>query len=397
MQARRCTLPEIKLCRVVNATVPHHHGSNDRLWAASISISVMIHVLILIGISYEVVTFRSQQPVETPKSPPPQQIVIISPEMIIPPPDATGADSEKPEVVRTSPDQESEEAPASRRYIGERNTKATSDSAPDPEALEMPSQAGRLPEEFEQHETTESEYQDGKLISEANPSQPLPPVPDSLEDPRPVEPIPELAKGDVIPDTGEEDEAQKAIREKLIEGPNPVLEPAPKAEVLEEVKPHDEKKTREGKPEGLAEEKPKEQPKETVRPQPIDDPAFRGNQSKTKIQGSISRTGRSALDVEDTPMGRYQAEISRAVELEWQRNCVKHQDFITPGYLTVRFFVLADGSVKSVNFVGEILTGEVQKGFTLNSIRDAEIPAMPAAVKKEMDGDSLELIFNFYF
>ena len=42
-------------------------------------------------------------------------------------------------------------------------------------------------------------------------------------------------------------------------------------------------------------------------------------------------------------------------------------------------------------------TGEVQKGFTLNSIRDANIPAMPANLKKNYEKEPLELIFNFYF
>jgi hypothetical protein len=103
------------------------------------------------------------------------------------------------------------------------------------------------------------------------------------------------------------------------------------------------------------------------------------------------------LDVEDSPLGRYQAIISRAVEQEWQRNCVRHRDFITPGFLTVRFFVEADGKVRSVQFVGDMETGEVQKGFTLNSIRNAEIPAMSRSLRKEYDKEPLELIFRFYF
>jgi hypothetical protein len=132
-------------------------------------------------------------------------------------------------------------------------------------------------------------------------------------------------------------------------------------------------------------------------PTPPDDPAFRGFQRKTAIVGSISRTGRSALDVEDTPLGRYQATISRAVELEWQRNCVRHRDFITPGFLTVRFFVEPGGKVRSVQFVGDMETGEVQKGFTLNSIRDAEIPPMPQPLRKQFAKEPLELMFRFYF
>ena len=47
--------------------------------------------------------------------------------------------------------------------------------------------------------------------------------------------------------------------------------------------------------------------------------------------------------------------------------------------------------------VGEMETSEVQKGFTLRSIRDAAIPPMPPAVKKDFEKQPLELIFNFYF
>jgi hypothetical protein len=53
--------------------------------------------------------------------------------------------------------------------------------------------------------------------------------------------------------------------------------------------------------------------------------------------------------------------------------------------------------VRTVQFVGNMETGEVQKGFTLNAIRDAAIPPMPAALKKDFANEPLELIFNFYF
>jgi hypothetical protein len=130
---------------------------------------------------------------------------------------------------------------------------------------------------------------------------------------------------------------------------------------------------------------------------PANAPGFRGHQRKTAIVGSISRTGRSALDVADTALGRYQAIISRAVEQEWQRNCVRHRDFITPGFLTVRFYVETNGKVRTVQFVGSMETGEVQKGFTLNSIRNAEIPPMNPTLRKDFENEPLELIFNFYF
>lgn len=381
-------------------TVSRQNGDEARLWAAAICISILLNTIILAWISYEVITSEIARKKAIPKPAIPEQVVTIFPEMIQQEELVTEVQTAKPEVVRTSPDQQSANPPASRRYIGERNTQATSDKAPDANAPDMPSQAGRDPREMEQPETTESTYQDGELKNETQATaanQPSPTTPSA--DPTPLTSPAETVKGTTTPDPGEAETPQTAIREKLLDGPNPVETLVPEAEVKEDIKPREEQKTRDGETEGLAEEKPVEKPKETARPkpQPIDDPAFRGNQSKTAISGNISRTGRSALDVADTPMGRYQAQISRAVEQEWQRNCVKRRDFIVPGYLTARFYVSADGRVKKVEFLGDIKGGEIQKGFTYDSIRNAAIPPMPSAVKKEMAGDALELIFNFYF
>lgn len=185
--------------------------------------------------------------------------------------------------------------------------------------------------------------------------------------------------------------------EKLLEGPNPVEVQVPREVATEEkIKPTPDKQPAVNSPPAP---KPTEFTKTTgvSKTKPSKDPAFKGFQRKTAIVGSISRTGRSAMDVEDSPLGRYQAVISRAVEQEWQRNCVRHRDYITPGFLTVRFFVETGGKVRSVQFVGDMETGEVQKGFTLNSIRDAEIPPMPPALRKEYEKEPLELIFRFYF
>jgi hypothetical protein len=156
----------------------------------------------------------------------------------------------------------------------------------------------------------------------------------------------------------------------LLSGPNPVAVPIPK------------------------DPEPKPPIAKPVAPA---DPALQTAARKAVIVGSISRSGRSALDVTDTPLGRYQATISRAVEQEWKRNCVRHRNFITPGFLTVRFYVEPSGKVRTVQFVGDMVIGEVQKGFTLSSIREATIPPMPAAIRKAYKKEPLEIIFNFYF
>ncbi len=369
----------------VATAIQRPNGDEARLWAAALCVSVLLNGLLLAWISIAVIRAEMERRNAVPKALEPEQTVQIFPEMFNRETAPTAPPEIKtppPEVVRTSPEQESAEPPASRRYIGERNTTATSDRAPDPNAPAMPSQAGREPRSENEIETTQSTYQDGRLDAAAA-TQPISP------------PAAELAEGVKSPDPGEAEKAETAIREKLLDGPNPVETQVAKAEVREDIKPREETKARDGAADALAEKKVEEMPK--PKPAPIDDPAFRGNQSKTAIRGSISRTGESSLDVADSPLGRYQAAINRAVEKEWQLNCVRHRDFITPGFLTIRFYVTAEGRVKSVQFVGDNQTGEVQKGFTLNSIRNAPIPPMPPAVKKEMGGDALELTFSFYF
>lgn len=370
------------------------NGDDARLWAAALCLSVLLNGAIIALISIEAIKSETARKKAIPKKIPAEQVVKIFPEMLIPETPEETAET-LPEFTRTAPDQESAEPPASRRYIGERNTEARSDRAPTSDTLEMPSQAGREARPEEAPETTESQYQDGKLENQNKPSPAVPTPPSPQITSEISESETKTIKGDTSTPEATEEKAQTATREKLLEGPNPVPTPVKPGELREDIKPREEKKIRDGQTDGLAEKEKEEQPK--PKPAPIDDPAFRGNQNKTAIQGNISRTGRSALNVANTPMGRYQAAISRAVEKEWQYNCVKRRDFIVPGYLTVRFFVQPDGRVKSVQFIGDIEGGEVQKGFTLQSIRDAPIPAMPSEVKREMGGDALELLFNFYF
>ncbi len=284
--------------------------------------------------------------------------------------------------ARTSPDQASKptNAPA---FIGERNTQATSDRMPDPAAAPLPSQAG-IEKENQDLETTQSDYKDGGL--DTSPSvktqESLPSSPDTLPPTLPDE-TPLIVQAPTSPPASE----------TLLQGSSPVDVPVTRdSSSKNEIKPTPPKL-----PDPTNHSPTAQETQKSITATPPKNPAFSGYQRKAAIVGSISRTGRSALDVADSPLGRYQAAISRAVEQEWQRNCVRHRDFITPGFLTVRFFVETSGRVRTVRFVGDMETGEVQKGFTLNAIRDADIPAMPSSLKKEFKNEPLELIFNFLF
>lgn len=383
----------------MTASQTKHNADETRLWLAALLISIALNGVILVWVSYRAIIIEISRQISI-VVPAEESVITIYPEMLL-----DEADDQKPNVsekeraVRTSDDQLSKDAPDNRRYIGERNTLATSDREATSEDHTMPSQLGREPLPEELPETTVSQFQDGRLDVTKQENTPDQRTPSPSELVNPLSPSTAELNGEKQPDPRDADINQTATRETLMDGPNVIPREVPRAEVNENIKPREEKKTRDGDPQGLALEKSENQIKPTSKQTTtaMNDPAFSGNQSKTTIRGNISRTGRSALDVADTPMGRYQAQISRAVELEFQRNCVRRRDFIVPGYITVRFYLDVEGRVSSLNLIGDIEGGEVQKGFTIDSIRNAEIPIMPEEIKKELGDDNLELIYNFYF
>jgi hypothetical protein len=375
------------------------------LWLLSFVIAMLTTLVLLLAMGF--LLLRSQLAAHSPSfiRPPEEQVVIVMapPEPVLPSPamEAPQPPPTKPSFARTSSDQSS--APPERAdFIGERDTIATSDAVPVAGAPAMPSQAGREPRRPGEIETTESKVQDGALehdriaqnAPKPTPPQPTPPMsekrPDEKterESPTPADAIkPSPSPAPSKPTAMANADTPSLPGDQLVERPA-AEEIAPKPQVADQAARDTMEK---------AETAKAELPKPTPPTKP-DDPGFRGNQTKTKLSGSITRKGRSALNVANTPMGRYHSALSRAVEAEWHKNCTKYRDFITPGILTVRFVIAPDSSVRTISVVEMIDAGEVQKGFTLSAIRQAKIPPIPSDLKAEIDDEPIELIYNFYF
>ena len=365
--------------------------SDAPLWAAALVVSVLLNALVVLALSSDSMRKLLHTRDIAPSTPqPPAERVL---QMFIAP---LGAEPEPAEsrqrFSRTTDDQRSEDPPERADFIGERDTRAASELTPDGDAPPLPAQAGVEPRSPDDIETTESDFRDGPLDG-----------PDADDAASSLTATPQQVAGADIETPGDADSREPLetttppAPDRLLEGPFTTDVPVPLVPESDEEIPT-ASEPQEAPPQGVADAPPETRPElDPVVDPTQNQPGFRGHQRKTAMRGSISRTGRSSLDVEDSALGRYQAKISRAVELEWQRNCVRHRDFITPGFLTVRFFVEHTGHVRSVQFVGEMETGEVQKGFTLNSIRNATIPAMPPELRRELENEPLELIFNFYF
>ncbi len=55
------------------------------------------------------------------------------------------------------------------------------------------------------------------------------------------------------------------------------------------------------------------------------------------------------------------------------------------------------GNISGVKFQEVIGASHIMTGFTQRAIRKADIPRMSKSVLKELEGEPLELIYNFYF
>ncbi|MEK7950647.1 hypothetical protein [Luteolibacter soli] len=398
------------------------YESQARLWVVAFVASALVN---LVGLSVIAVWVLAKIALHTPPRDPvatSSSVATIIPEMIeraapSPPPPAPAVEPAPAQpaapppppsqFARTSVDQE-EVAPERPDFMGERNTRATSDDTPVTGAQEQIAQKGRDTLYEDELETTRSHYQDGDLAHDRikrdatkEPEMPSPlstPAPPTPPAPTPAEPSPATTAETTPKHEGTTTEPQpetpptEETRERLADGPLPV------ERRVKEAKPEDETKkaVEERKSEGqqAQQQQAQQQPKPATNPNA---PGFRGNQSKTRLVGSISRSGRSALNVEDSVLGRYHAAVSRAVEKEWQLNCVRNRDYITPGMLTMSFMLDAKGKVKEIRVVEALQVGAIPKGFTLNAINHAEIPAMPADLKKQLDGEPLELLYRFSF
>lgn len=360
--------------------------------------TVVGHVLLFFGLVVMAVWEMIASPAQViSEAPPPEVIVEIRPEMFLRPVDPPpSSEDPAPKFARTAAHQESEAAPDETNLIGDRNTEAMSDLAPDPDGPLVPSQDGEEPRRPDSAETFNSDFQDGmEPDTEAVPvteEQPPPGDPTLQPSESEADPAPVTDPAQAAPPPGGDPQDELRVTETQV----PVARPEDNTEREEEEESLPKESTStseasEAKPAGGAPESTPAKPKKPS------DPGFRSEVKKKRLRGSISRRGRSSQDVADTAMGRYQAQLSRAVEREWQRNCVRYREHITPGMLTIRFLLDEKGRVSSIRFLEVMEANTIQKGFTMKSIQSADIPAMPKEIVRELDGDPLELIYNFFF
>jgi transketolase C-terminal domain/subunit len=186
--------------------------SQAKLWLTAFVVSVLINALLILAFGFWVV---ANLVIHAPRNEAAsfESVALIVPQVVAGAPivdeeETTPAvpPSAKPSFARTSPDQ-ADEKPDSPDFIGERNTRATSDAAPLAEAPDLHSQKGREPLWEDEMETTESDYQDGDLAHNrsATPDSPAMQQPDKFH-----------GLGKFKPDTGETEPATTPTYSQLL-------------------------------------------------------------------------------------------------------------------------------------------------------------------------------------
>ncbi len=101
----------------------------------------------------------------------------------------------------------------------------------------------------------------------------------------------------------------------------------------------------------------------------------------SQTKGTISNRGSQAsVDAEETPKGRYIRQVLGQVEKKWHIYRLLRRDGVTYGSLEIIFYVNKKGKVENLRVINDKESNPVLTGFTLQAIRDAEIPTMPADV-----------------
>ena len=370
---------------------------------------------------------------EAHKPPPEPEVTLLFPEQFMPPPPPVPV-PQKPEVyMRTSQNQASDTAPKNAAFIADRNTIAAATKAASPGATEpMPSMDGlKLPS----RELADRDYRDGQLkddaVAKTPPKevammQPQPPAPPSLPSPPAVAPTPatptpmaETPKPaqTVAKATTDTTPLIKMMEELSESGQNRLPIDLKKAEKPEKTDPDTPPKAIPVPKAEQVPEMPQSAPPETAPQKPVpkalpvldeevvtrttrnqDPNSFTPHTRTSQVQGTISNRGaEAAVDAEATPKGRYIRQVLGQVEKKWNIYRVLRRDGVTYGSLQIVFYVNRKGKVEGLNVVNSKESNPILTDFTLQAVKDAEIPPMPADVVPSLpmnDQGRLKIEYN---
>jgi outer membrane biosynthesis protein TonB len=123
-------------------------------------------------------------------------------------------------------------------------------------------------------------------------------------------------------------------------------------------------------------------------------PGYQPETIQNRVSGAISNRGRPAVSALGTPMGKYNKLISDIVGMRWYTYVAQQADLISVGSVKIHFVISATGHVHDVKIVSGNANG-VLADISLQAITEAEIPPIPADVAATLDGNQMEVDYEF--
>lgn len=419
-------------------------STQDKNLRIAIMGSLAVHALLFLLLAWlfagDAATRLWQQATAQPRE---KEVTLIYPEMLMAEPEPTPLPEppktappppppEKREVyIRTSQNETAAAAPKNAPFISDRNTTAATVKAPSPNATEpMPTMEGlKLPTQ----DMADRDYHNGQLRDDSRqktpPSapvamlQPMPqtaPTPDSVLKPKDAAPAPqpvtpppqEMAKTvpESTPLTRMMEEADKELArieknrlslevkkaEPAPDTPPPPTEPQkPQVPAMREVADAPPPMPNQPVPKALP--VPDNEPVTRNTPNAAPD-AFTPFTRVQETKGTISNRGTApAVDAEDSPKGRYIRQVTGQVEKKWHIYRLLRRDGVMPGALEITFYVNKKGKVEDMRVVNDKESNPILTNFTIQAIRDAEIPPIPTDVLPSLpmnDQERLKVEYN---
>jgi outer membrane biosynthesis protein TonB len=115
---------------------------------------------------------------------------------------------------------------------------------------------------------------------------------------------------------------------------------------------------------------------------------------RTRLAGSISNRGTSAVNAIGTPLGRYQKILFDAVGSHWYAYIEEKADLVNLGTTRVTFWVDRNGRVKNLKVISND-SNEAFANVCLQAILDAKLPPIPEDVASALPPEGLESEISF--
>ena len=323
--------------------------------------------------------------------------------------------SEAVRYVRTNGSEPSDTPPepGTAKFISDRNTKAASESAPDPNGnVNLPNQKGKdlATLDLETRKFATGEHAIDERVNTGVIDTPNPPTPNPTKQ-EPAE-KPEMAKTTPTPEQPEP--AKAPVTPPQEKETPPIADPASdlaantpkdKPKELEMKQPKWEKLyPDEPKPKVAPQDQPKP-PKPSQQaiggspgaPNARNQKAAMAETMKNEIKGGISNRGKASVEAADTPMGRYMAKVNTAVSQKFNPACMRARDRITYGTVQVEFDVNLKGGVENLRIANNGVSHAIMQDLVLGVILESKLPPIPDELQEYLIGNRLHISYGFLF